>query len=304
MICPNCGQETEPGKLCTNCGAPLPEEEVATATTQHANTAPNTADVQTQAPASGTAENEQPLNSVQNNVPNQAQDYTPDQAAATQDQSQNQPQEPAQPNEFVETLKRESANFGQFFLKMLKGPDEAKKINHTNMIPAIITMVIFSLFIALGSYLVSKQIGSMSLFSEVSFVDSFLIPLIQFIILFAVMIALVFGGAKMAAQSLTFKDAIGKFGAYTVPFLVLAIVGSLLTLIGLSVAGGLVVIGLLGPILIVPTFILLEKPTNGFDRIYVLMGIFIVALFVSGFLIQSVLSAFTGSMMGDIMGGF
>ena len=288
MNCPNCGQQSEPGKLCTNCGAPLPVEESAAAV-DPTEQQPNTAEVQNQASVTaGNAENEQPVNQ------GQAENQVTEQA--------NQVQEPAKPNEFVETLKKESANFGHFFLNMLKGPDEAKKITHSSMIPAIVTMVIFSLLVALGSYLMAKQIGSM--FMEISFVDSFLLPFVQFILLFAVIAALIFGGVKMAAQSLSFTDVIAKVGAYTVPFLGLVIIGSLLTLIGLSVASVLVVIGLLGPILIVPTFILLEQPTNGFDRIYVLIGIYIVSILVSGFLIQSIMNVFAGGIMGGIMDGF
>lgn len=290
MICPHCGQETESGKLCTNCGAPLREE---ASTTIEPNAIPDTPDVQTPTPVTAEkVESEQTTES--------AQEQVQEEQASTQEQDQNQ--EPAQPNEFVETLKRESANFGNFFWNMLKGPDEAKKINHTSMTPAIITMVIFSLLVALGSYLTARQLGSFMM--EASFVDSFLIPLIQFIILFAVIIALIFAGAKIAAQSLSFTDVIAKVGAYTVLFLVLTIVGSLLTLIGLSVAGVLVILGLLGPIIIVPTLVLLEQPANGFDRIYVLLGIYVVSLLISGFLVQSIMTTFLGGMMDGIMGGF
>lgn len=290
MICPHCGQETESGKLCTNCGVPLREE---ASTTIEPNAIPDTPDVQTPTPVTAEkVESEQTTES--------AQEQVQEEQASTQEQDQNQ--EPAQPNGFVEILKRESANFGKFFWNMLKGPDEAKKINHTNMTPAIITMVIFSLLVALGSYLMAKQISSFM--TEASFVDSFLIPLIQFIILFAVIIALIFAGAKMAAQSLSFIDVMAKVGAYTVPFLVLTVVGSLLTLIGLSVASVLVILGLLGPIIIVPTLVLLEQPANGFDRIYVLFGIYVVSLLISGFLIQSILNTLLVSVMDGMMGGF
>ena len=298
MICPNCGQETDPEKLCTSCGAPLPEDESRAVD-------PNTADVQMQASVTaGNAESEQFVNAAQNTGEVQREDVQnhTSELASTQENTQDQTQESAKPNEFVETLKRESSHFGHFFWDMLKGPDEAKKTNHTSMTPAIITMVIFSILIALGSYLIANQI--VSIWGGVSFVDSFLIPFIQFIILFAVVIALVFGGAKMAAQSLSFTDVIAKVGAYTVPFLVLTIVGSLLTLIGLSVAGVLVILGLLGPILIIPTLILLEQPANGFDRIYVLIGIYVVSLLISGMLVQSILSTFLGGITDSIMGGF
>lgn len=203
-------------------------------------------------------------------------------------------------NDFVKTVKKESANFGQFFLKLLKGPDNATKMNSTNMTPAIITMVIFSLLIALGTYLAGRQV---SFIVQYSFLDSFVIPLLQFLILFAVVIGLTFAGTRMAMQSLSFTDVIAKVGAYTVPFLVLTIVGSLLTLVQLTFLAPLVLIGLIGPILIVPTLIILEKPANRYDRIYILLGIYVVSLFVCGFLIQNIMNIFLGGMMDGIMGG-
>ncbi len=284
MICPNCGQETESGKFCTNCGSPL---QVETPTTAKPNPTVDTGDT---APVTAWDhdEHEQPLQP-------DAESQTSEQAS-----TQEHAQDPVKPNEFVETLKRESANFGHFFWDMLKGPDKAKKINHTSMTPAIITMVIFSVLIALGSYLIANQVGV--IWGGVSFLDSFLIPLFQFIILFAVLIVLVFGGAKIAAQTLSLTDVVAKIGAYTVPFLVLTIAGSILTLIGLTVASVLVILGLLGPIIIVPTLILLEQPTNGFDRIYVLLGIYIVALLISGMLVKSILDIFLGGMMDSLIG--
>ncbi|WP_042220426.1 zinc ribbon domain-containing protein [Oceanobacillus manasiensis] len=266
MICPNCGQQTEEGKFCTNCGAPLPVENNA-ATQEPVNTDP------TIEQESNVGEPSQPLSSGQ---------------------QQNQ----SQPNDVMETVKRESSQFGSFFVKLLKNPSEGKNIASSHLIPGIITIVIFSLLISLGTYIITSSIGSY--FMEVSFVDSFLIPLIQFLILFGIIAAISFAGVKIGGQSLSFTDVVAKTGAYSVPFLVLTVLGSLLALVELPLSGTIILIGLIGPILLVPTLILLERPAPAFDRIYLLIGIYFVTLLASGYLLANIVDVFLGGMMSSI----
>lgn len=263
MICPNCEQQTEPGKFCTNCGAQLSGEEAAAAS--------------------------DPMNNV-------------GQGASPPIESSHEEAKGGEGNDTVDKLKKEVSDFGGFFLKLLKEPSAAQKTNSTSLIPGIITMVIFSLFIALGTYLVARQISS--IFMEISFVDSFLLPLGQFLVLFGVLAALTFAGAKLAAQTLSFTGALAKFGAYSVPFLVLAVLGFLLSLISIPFSGTIIVLSLIGPILLIPVFIIMEQPANGFDRIFIILGVCLVSLVVASFLIQNVLGMFMGGMMDSILGGF
>lgn len=264
MLCPSCGQDTEKGKFCMNCGAQLENEEIAAAA------------VGDEAPAAPVSGNDQPGE------------------AGNSEQSKS--------NEFVERLKSESAHFGNFFVRMIKSPSEASKSRSHELIPGIITLVIFSLLIALGTYLIARSIGSF--FVETSFVDSFVIPLVQFLILFAVVAGLSFAGTKMTGYALSFTDVAAKTGAYSIPFLALSLVGALLSSLGLTSAGALVALGLLGIILIIPTFIILEQPGTGFDRIYVLLGIYIISFFVAGLLVQDILGLLLGGVLDSILGGF
>lgn len=264
MKCPSCGQDTEKGKFCMNCGAQLSNEEIAAAAAGDEASAP---------PVGEKAQSDGEENSDQSNS-----------------------------NEFVERLKSEATHFGNFFVRMIKSPTEATKSKSNELIPGIITMVIFSLLIALGTYLISRSIGSF--FMEVSFVESFVIPLVQFLILFAVVAGLSFGGTKITGYALSFTDVVAKTGAYSIPFLALSLVGGLLSSLGLASAGALVVLGLLGIILMIPTFIILEEPGSGFDRIYVLIGIYIISFFVAGIFIQDIVGLLLGGMMDSILGGF
>ncbi|MFD2627237.1 zinc ribbon domain-containing protein [Oceanobacillus kapialis] len=269
MICPNCGQETEEGKFCTNCGAPLPVEDKA-ATQEGLYT-------------DQTIPSEQPHQHVE--------------SGSTPTGGQPQQQQPS--NDFMETVKKESSQFGSFFLKLLKKPSEGQTVTSSQLIPGIITIVVFSLLISLGTYIISSSIASF--YMQVSFVDGFLLPLIQFLILYGIITALAFAGVKIGGQNLSFTDVVAKTGAYSVPFLVLIVVGSLLALLNITLLSGtIIMIGLLGPILLVPTFILLERPAPAFDRIYLLIGIYFISLIVSGYLLGSITSGLVGSMMGNL----
>ncbi|GGB61789.1 hypothetical protein F3157_08235 [Virgibacillus dakarensis] len=280
MHCPNCGQETEGGKFCTSCGAQLPNDEYAAAADPTINTPPQ----------------------VQPTIQHEQTEQT------------------RQSNESVEKLKTAGSNFGHFFVTLLKSPSEAKKANSNDLISSIATMVIFSLLIALGlhlfmssfSSLVSESIpsGFFGGVSEpsISFFDSFVLPLIEFIILFLVVAALTFAGVKFSAQALTFTDVLSKYGAYQVPFLLLYAAGFLFALIGLtSLSIFLIMISMFGLIFIIPTIILHEQPAKGFDRIYVLLGIYFINLLLFSFFIQSFAKTFLSVVidgMGGMFGGF
>ncbi|MDY0395335.1 hypothetical protein RWE15_14005 [Virgibacillus halophilus] len=143
-----------------------------------------------------------------------------------------------------------------------------------------------------------------SYFIESPFVDLFLKPLLYFLVLVVIMVALTFGGMKLTGQTTDFQEVIGKFGAYTVPFLVLLVIGVLFSFVSGIVGGALLMLSILGIVYFIPTFALFEKPENGMDRIYVLIGVYIVATLVSGFLMQSIAASMLSNMMGDLMGGF
>ncbi|MCC2252596.1 hypothetical protein JUJ52_21950 [Virgibacillus sp. AGTR] len=260
MLCPSCGQETEKGKFCTNCGALLADEPAASAEPEE----------------------------------NKEQEIHHEQAHSGASQKKE--------NDFTATVKKESANFGAFFMRLIKAPSKAKNITDHELVPGVITMVLFSVLIALGTYLVMMQIGSM--FMTVNFLDGFILPLLQFLVLFVIVSGLTFAASKLTAQSLTIYDVLAKTGAYTVPYMFIYVLGILLSLINLPFAGTFFFVSLLGPILFIPTLILLEKPAKGYDRIYVLIGLYLVSFILSGLLLQNVVGTFFGGFMDSIFSGF
>src|SRR5699024_911091 len=121
MQCPSCGQQTEEGKFCTNCGAPLQSNESAATS--------------------------EPVHNNQVQEP-QAQQPQGEQSTAQ-----------AAPNETVEKIKEIGNNFSNFFLTLVKKPSAAKQANHNDWISSVITMVIYALIFALGYFFALKSVG-------------------------------------------------------------------------------------------------------------------------------------------------
>ncbi|WP_284141686.1 MULTISPECIES: zinc ribbon domain-containing protein [unclassified Virgibacillus] len=263
MFCPNCGQETEQGKFCTKCGAKLANEEFAAAADPTIG---------------GTVPTETPL----------------------QENSVNE--EASNPNQSVENVKAAGSAFGQFFVKLVKRPSTAQSVDGNAMISGIIAIVLYSLVISLGFFLLIRSaFGSYG----PSFAESFLLPFLEFAILFGAVALLTFAGSKLCAQAVTVKDVIAKYGAYLVPFMLLFIIGFLLALVNLTSFGILaIMVSILGPIIAVPTMILFEKNAVGIDRIFILIGVYLVSILVFSLLLRSFLGSIMDALLGGFMGGF
>lgn len=255
MICQNCKQETEEGKFCTNCGAELAVDH--SAATVEATTEPT---VETE-----TSETTAPVQAEQ----------------AGQET-----------NEYAEKLKGISADFGQFFITLLKKPTEARNADQNALVSSIIVMAIFSILVALERYITVSNYSS-DYFGSASFTDDFLIPLLKYIILFALIPVITFAASKLSAQEVSLPVIIAKYGSYLVPFLLLYVIGIIFSLIKLGFPFTVVsTISILGPVLIIPTLIILEKPVKVFDRIYVLIALSIVSYIIYGYLSTSGLGSF------------
>lgn len=265
MQCPNCHQETEEGKFCTNCGALISQDEPAVAQ-EPSTTSTKQVDVQ-------------PTTNQQTTSPKQT-------------------------NVVVEKLKSSSINFGNFFLKLLKKPNDARKANENDLVSGTISIALYALLFALGYYLVLNSIVSF-FGSAPPFTDGFLWPFLKFVVLFAVIIAVTFAGLKLAGSEYSFVKTVAKFGGYLIPFLLLLVAGYLFTLISFASLGIVVVaISILGALLIIPTLLLSEVPSPNIDRIYLLIIMYVVNIFAFSFIMQSILVSLMGtfSPFGDLLG--
>ncbi|GAA0431445.1 hypothetical protein GCM10008983_05010 [Lentibacillus halophilus] len=208
-------------------------------------------------------------------------------------------------DDFVEKLKEIGTNVVHFCGALLKRPSIAKKANHTDIVSAAIVMALFALIIAFSYYFVIQYSILASFYMNVSIIDSLVLPFIVFILLQLIMAGITFAGAKLAAQAVTFADVLAKYGAYLVPFAILYVVALVFSLIGLSVLAGLFIfISILGLLMMVPTFILMEQTPEGIDRIYILLGLYALATLVFGVFIRAFAQSMIGNIMGSMLGGF
>lgn len=280
MQCPNCYQQTELGKFCTNCGALISQDESAAVAEE---------------------------SSVVLEEPEQ------------QDTMQQHREEPNQTNEALEKLKATSTNFGHFSLTLLKKPNEAQRANGNDLISGIISITVYSLLITLGYYLmVNSFLGTFMGNSggpydggqpqqSLPFTDGFLFPFLKFIFLFAVLVSLSFAGLKMTASEYSFQSTVAKYGGYLIPFLLLLVAGYILTLINLYSIGIVAIfVSVFGAILFIPTFILLEKPASGIDRVYLLLIIYILNILTASLIMQSIFTSVMQVMnpFGGLLGPF
>ncbi len=140
---------------------------------------------------------------------------------------------------------------------------------------------------------------------NVSLIDSLLLPFIVFILLQILMAGLTFAGTKLAAQAVTFPDVLAKYGAYLVPFALLYAIAIVFSLIGLSVLAGLLIfISILGILMNAPTFILMEQSPEGLDRIYILLGLYMLAILAFGVFAQAFAESLIGNIMGSMFQGY
>jgi len=265
MHCPNCGQEIAQGKFCTNCGAQLSDNE----------------SIPTQDPTIHTTEQQQPT------------------------ANHEQPEQVRQ-NQTVEKLKTAGADFGHFFVTLLKKPSEAKHANSNDLVSSIVTIIIFALVLALGVHLTFHAFSS-GYFGEpdFTFFTTFVLPFVEFILLFLVVAALTLAGGKIAAQQVTYADVLAKYGAYLIPYLLLYAAGFIIAFIGLSsLSIAFIFLSMIGALMIIPTIILSEQPAKGFDRIYILMAIYFISLLVCSFFLQSFAETLINSVFGSMMDGF
>ncbi|WP_430788740.1 hypothetical protein VBD025_01830 [Virgibacillus flavescens] len=278
MQCPNCFQQTEQGKFCTNCGALIPESEQDSSEETAAS------------------------------VDSEHTDHTPQSNDDTN-----------HTNAAAEKIKAMSANFGHFFLAIIKKPSDVNRANENDFVSGIFSIAIYSLLFAIGYYMIVDSLFGLIYGNRIGipnnpstpaqslpFKDGLLWPFLKLNVLFLVFIGLTFAALRLVGNGYAFRSTVAKYGGYLMPLTLLLIVGYFLVYISLYFIGAIVIsASILGAILIVPTLILLEQPPKVFDRIYLLIVIYILNMLAACLIMKSAITAaaqllnpFTGGMMG------
>ncbi|WP_077706316.1 zinc ribbon domain-containing protein [Virgibacillus dokdonensis] len=225
--------------------------------------------------------------------------------AAVAEEGESQSDTTLNNRDFSSTVSTVGKHFASFFMHYLKSPHKARFATQQDIIPAIISIVLFALAVTISFYVVvTSQVGSY--FLDIGFLDGFIIPFIQYLLLFAFIIILTFISTKLTAQHMTLQETVTKVGIYTIPFLLIFLAGILLTWIRIPFFSVLIPISLLGPVIFIPSFILLEskEKEHGYDRVYVLIAFYFISFVVMSFLLQDMIGRLLGGLFGGLMGDF
>ncbi|WP_047981013.1 zinc ribbon domain-containing protein [Ornithinibacillus contaminans] len=284
MKCQHCGHEADGGKFCTNCGATLETNQDNQPVDSDTSVTVQPEQMDAQAGATEIAD-------VSSTTVHSTTETAAPEEAVTQPNT----------NDFTDKIAQVFGNFGHFFMTLLKQPGQAKKANHHDLYSAIITIAAFSFIIALSMFVPQVLLSRTTWFIPApSFIDYFIMPLLLFLIIFGGIASLTYGATKIVKQEFSYADVIGKYGAYLLPYGLVYTAGVILAAAQLPVLPSvLFVIGIAGPIFVIPVLILWERKSDGIDRIYTLLGLYFVTLLAISFIIQSAAYALFNGIIGD-----
>ena len=253
MICSICGNENASGKFCEKCGSrlqesgipaeTLPERQATGTVVEEVN--PELVPVQTgiHQPAANTAADNgyAYYNSLSSDTQEKNEQPVPMIPEGTARE--------AEPNPYLETIKKNSKMYFHYFAAVLKNPYAfAQRINGEQWINGMITMLIAVLMLPLLTYF---TLGSERLFwIENPFVSIVIKPFFGLVILYVLLALFTFGAVKLSTNpAADVKSVIARFGALLVPFVLLYAVGFLFFALKLSIAGAFFLISFIGSII-------------------------------------------------------
>ncbi|MBX9987811.1 MULTISPECIES: zinc ribbon domain-containing protein [Priestia] len=276
MNCSNCGHFNDGGKFCVKCGHKLQEEAAVS----------------------------------------QA-------AAASEYQPQSQPAyAPQQPNQRVQQAKKVSKSFFGYFVEGIKNPTAtAQAAGEGQFINALITVILYALSIPIMLYvgwklLLIQFVRSMFKLPVISaemdpsdieefnmgvnfikatdinsiihfnFTDFVFKQGIFIFIGLAVIIGATYVAAKFGKVDVSFKEFFSRFGTFLIIPTALLLIGLVLAFLHVEFFSYFMNFGLLSIFLVVPFTIASFKPvgTNGLDRIYSTLIVYVVITIVSVFI--------------------
>jgi hypothetical protein len=289
MKCQHCGHESESGKFCSNCGTLLDA---------------SFEDQETIDPNAIVLEQKAEIDSQPENVNDQkeageSQEPLPIPSTSNTESAKDQEKQTENKADFTDQFASVFTNFGHFFLTLVKKPSEARKANEKDIFSALITILAFSLIVALTLFLPHAFIARRTWFIPgPSVFYEFIMPLFLFIILLGGVASLTYVAAKITKVEHTYLDVIGKFGAYLLPYVLLYLVGALLSIGHMPFLPAILFsISIFGPIFVIPVCILFEKEATGLDRIYTLLGQY----FVTFLFIYLIANSLVGGIMRDML---
>ena len=242
---------------------------------------------------------------------------------STENTIQNQQPQPApvvssgntgasQAEDYLKKTKDQSKQYITYFIDVLKRPYASLNapLENQHFVHAIITIVLYSLFIPLISYFLIKEasegINRMNPFGgygsndyTVPFTDIVLKPFFAFAIFIVLLIALTFISIKLGRVNVKFKEVLTRFGTLLIPFVFILAIGVIFSILKVSLFSLLLMgIGLTGAIyIVVPVLIAFYKKNSAGEGLDVVYGtlltyiLMVIVLLITGeMLFESLLS--------------
>lgn len=118
------------------------------------------------------------------------------------------------PNVHLEKAKHISKGFFSFFMEHIKAPvRHGFTVDKANWLNGLITQIIFIVLAALSTAIVSNSFTSY-FGVRVSFMDSFVKPLLYMAIVLAIIIGIIYLVAKMMKSDANILDVVARFGTF------------------------------------------------------------------------------------------
>lgn len=176
-----------------------------------------------------------------------------------------------------------------YYVNLIKKPIKAMESTANDLIPGIITLVIFALLYGAESYYTMNELSGG--YMSVSFTMDFLQPFIRFGLILVIAAAITFGALKLTAHELPFQDVFAKYTAFLIPFTLLFAVGFILNIISLpTIPDRLTSLSTSASLIMIPAIIILNSKRKEFDLVYLLIGVFAVTYIVNAYLSKALVS--------------
>ncbi|TFB14217.1 zinc ribbon domain-containing protein [Filobacillus milosensis] len=131
-------------------------------------------------------------------------------------------------NSQLDNIKYHTKNYFNYFLSLLKNPNSSLKQPESSFVNGIITLLILSITLAIGFYLLVNGVYNQTIVQFGGFVETQSLPFfsIFFRIIFSALLIILAGLAglltvvEIAKVDVSFKTLLSQYGAFSVPFTV------------------------------------------------------------------------------------
>lgn len=216
-----------------------------------------------------------------------------DQSKTASDHASTQhiPAESAPQHVQVDEKKDGKLDIANYYARLVKKPAQAIETTANDLIPGLITLIVFALLVGSESYYMMSELSGG--YISPSFTDDFLVSTLRFGLVLVAVVAFIFWGLKFTAKELPFQEVFAKYTAYLIPFVLIFALGFILEVINLpSVPSALMGVGSIGPLFVIPTLLILNSKKKEIDLVYLLIGIFAASYIVRVLLLEALMSIF------------